>query len=106
MQNLFYGIVYGEQKTDQKDDYETLTSPDEQMIIQIHRKVKLLNEFKKYIEDKDTVYYRYIINTFIHEREYGMPVIYIIKKGPFFGNLYLYKTTQNIDDFFTFLMEL
>jgi len=111
MQGLLYGIVYGsddkphEQKKIQKDDYETLGCPEEQMINQIHRKIKCLNEFKQYIANanKNTVYFRYILNTTIHEREYGSPVVYTILESPFFGKLYSYKT-QDTDEFFKTLV--
>jgi hypothetical protein len=116
MQGLLYGIVYGsddkpqEPKKIQKDDYETLGCPEEQTINQIHRKIKCLNEFKQYINgaNKNTVYFRCILNTTIHEREYGSPVVYTILASPFFGKLYPYKTSQDPDEFFKTLafMEL
>jgi hypothetical protein len=75
-----------------QEEFETLECPENQTIIQIHRKIKLLNEFKKYIEyaDQNTVYYRYIINTQIYERRGTNAETYIITQsllGKIFGGL-------------------
>lgn len=123
MQTLLYGLIYGKQETQESEqkieefeqdlDYETVnnpiqnleiniskTTPESQTIQQIYRRIKCLNEFKEYIEransDKNTIYYRYIVNTTIHEND---QVIYTILPGVFIRKLYPYLTSQDPDDF-------
>ncbi len=107
MQTLFYGFigkneeVVKEDKED-KEDFEILCCPETQMINQIHRKIKLLNEFKNYIENtnNDTIYYNYIVNTVIYESDSDSDqiILYTILPG-IFSNLYEYRLS-NSDDFF------
>jgi hypothetical protein len=109
MQGLIYGLVYGSddkprqlKESQPKDDFEILGCPEAQTIVQIQRKSKFITGFKQYIANANdkTVYYNYIINTTIHEREYDKPVVYTILASPFFGKLYPYKTFQDPDEFF------
>jgi hypothetical protein len=116
MQSLFYTLIGKEEPQQQHQQhlvqvFELLEAPGDQTINQIQRKIRLMNEFKLYIEkantNNKTIYYRYIVNTEIHEgfkREGEGLVgtireIYVIKPG-FFGNLYEYKTSENVDDIF------
>jgi hypothetical protein len=111
MQSLFYAIIgKGDQEelkeeSTKKEDYETLECPEDQTINQIHRKIKLLNDFKNYILKAKTnhhaVYYRYIINTTIHEYEHenDTSVVSTILPG-IFGKLNEYRTSDISDDIF------
>lgn len=109
MQSLLYGIFYRNGDRDKNNDqsqpklsfndYETLGCPEAQTIVQIHRKIKLTNEFKNYTTNQNNLYYRYIMGTTIHEYEHDKPVIYTILASPFFGTLYPYKTSQDPDEF-------
>jgi hypothetical protein len=122
MQTLFYGLIgrkdseevtqvqeqeqqKQEQPEESKEDFETLGCPQDQTINQIHRKIKLLNEFKHYIQDADenTIYYNYIINTTIYEQNGKNKNIYTILPG-FFGKLHEYITSDNSDDFLRILI--
>ena len=117
MQTLFYGLIgrndsidsKKDSKQDLKQDYETLDCPEAHTIIQIHRKIKLLNEFKNYIKNtkKNTLYFKYIIGTKIHEYDYyhDQEIIYTIMPG-IFGRLCEYRTSENSDDFFKTLLFL
>jgi hypothetical protein len=127
MKNLFYGLVYGNQpiistpsllpsSLISKEDFETICRPEDQTINQIHRHIKLLNEFKNYIvksnanEKTNKIYYNYIQNTIIHEyehvfdqsrwQEHNKPVTYTMIPGPLFGKLYPYKTSYDQEDYF------
>jgi hypothetical protein len=116
MHGLIYGLVYGsdnkpqQSKLQPRDDFETLGCPEAQTIVQIQRKNKFITEFKNYIANANdkTVYYRYILNTTIHEYEYDKPVVHTILASPFIGKLYPYKTSQDPDEFFRMMafMEL
>ena len=57
MQTLFYGLIGTKDsnlpQNQSKEDFETLSCPEDETINQIHRKIKLSNEFKKYIEKDD-----------------------------------------------------
>ena len=91
--------------TRKTEDFESLTCPESQTIIQIHRKIKLLNEFKDYIDnaDKNSVYYKYIINTEIYEYYGPWPNyyrnVYVISNG-LFGGLEECITTVNSESIF------
>jgi len=114
MQSLFYGLIGIQNKEQTKEqtkeqnkkdvvkdfkkveEYETIGCPEDQTINQIHRKIKLMNDFKIYIQkaNTDTVYYKYIINTNIYEYENNESVVYTIISG-IFGNLNEYRTSEN-----------
>lgn len=113
------------------DDFETLNWPDSgrpesgteseclsvdkqsvpvhyDSINQIHRKIKLLNEFKDYIEnaDRTTIYFNYIKNTIICEHDPSTKVnmdTYLVLPA-LFGGLYEYRTTDSDDIFRTLLL--
>ena len=124
MQALFYGIIGRPEVPEEpesglkheheheyelpKEDFETLGCPEEQTINQIHRKIKLLNEFKRYIKEanSDTIYYQTILNTTVHEYECRIFTVHTILPG-IFGRLYEYRTSdhQDPDEFIKMLLE-
>ncbi len=77
---------------------------DNNIINQIHRKIKLLNDFKKYIEtaDETTIYYKYIINTKIYDSDNDT---HIVSMG-LFGGLYENRLTSNTEQFLSLLMDI
>ncbi len=87
------------------EDFETLECPENQVIIQIHRKIKLMNELKMYIKKKGIIYYNYIIYTTIYEYENNRPVIYTLVPS-IFGKLHKYRTSDNLDDYLKFFLDL
>ncbi len=115
MQSLLYGLLTvtllgkGEEQSVKviepvKDDFENLDLPEDQfhqILNQVHKKIKLLDEFKTYIEKtkSNTVYYKYIVNTTIHEYNNNYPDVYKVLPG-IFGNLYEYRISENLDDYF------
>jgi hypothetical protein len=109
MQTL-YGLIGGKDPEDKinvpKEDFETLDCPGDQTINQIHRKIKLLIEFKEYIKQsyryQNSVFYKYIINTTIHEFEDKKQIVL----PNLFGTLHIYNISSDFDELNIALMEL
>jgi hypothetical protein len=97
------------EKSKESEQFIIISKSEDQylQINQIHRKIKILNEFKKYIEnaDIDSVYYNYILNTLIYEQSNKRKEIYIILPG-FFSGLSECRTTEHPDDFLRILVNL
>jgi hypothetical protein len=81
----------------------TYISPENILIIQATRKLRVLNEFKKYIRDtnKQSVYFKHIINTISFESNDGF-----IRKTKLISNMFyiIYEIDiyENVNNYFLY----
>ena len=108
---LFNALVGSSYPTDAPTVSPSVQEPESFVLVdylnnstinQIQRKIRLLNEFKQYIQNTDetTVYYNYIKGTQMHYRS----SVYMVSVG-IFGGLYESRIS-GAEDFFELLLSI